>query len=106
RPLRSRKHEGRDGARGPGPAGRAWKRDAALLRGTPEADGAPMKPVARDPGGRVHLTVHRDPASGEETAALSAPLFGEAWQNDVAAAGAGTAPGGLAGPPPREGAGG
>jgi len=63
-----------------------------------------MKPVARDPGGRVHLTVHRDPASGEETAALSAPLFGEAWQNDVAAAAAGTAHGVLAGAPTLEGA--
>lgn len=63
-----------------------------------------MKPVARDPGGRVHLTVHRDPKSGEETVALSAPLFSEAWQNDVAAAAAGTAHGVLAGAPTLEGA--
>jgi Fe-S-cluster containining protein len=61
-----------------------------------------VKPVARDPGGRVHLTVRRDPASGAETVALAAPLFAEAWQNDVAAAAAGTAHGVLAGAPTLE----
>ena len=49
-----------------------------------------MKPVARDPGGRVHLTVHRDPASGAETVALAAPLFEEDWQNEIATAAAQT----------------
>ncbi len=61
-----------------------------------------MKPVARDPGGRVHLTVHRDSVSGAETVALAAPLFAETWQNDVAAAAAGTAHGLLAGAPTLE----
>ena len=51
---------------------------------------AALKPVARDPGGRVHLTVHRDPASGAESVALAAPVFEEDWQNDVAAAAANT----------------
>ncbi|HXU01505.1 MAG TPA: YkgJ family cysteine cluster protein [Polyangia bacterium] len=55
-----------------------------------------MNPVARDPGGRVHLTLQRDPASGEETVALAAPLFDEAWQNEIAAAAAQTAHGTLA----------
>jgi hypothetical protein len=58
-----------------------------------------VKPAARDPAGRVHLTVHRDPATGAETVALSAPLFEEAWQNEVAAAAARTAHGALAGVP-------
>lgn len=55
-----------------------------------------MKPVARDPGGRVHLTVHRDPASGAESVALAAPLFEEDWQNEIATAAAQTAHGTLA----------
>jgi Fe-S-cluster containining protein len=63
-----------------------------------------VKPVARDPGGRVHLTVQRDPASGAETVGLAAPLFEEAWQNDVAAAAAGTAHGMLGGAPTLEAA--
>ena len=41
-----------------------------------------------DPAGRVHLALQRDPASGEESVALAAPVFEEAWQNDVAAAAA------------------
>jgi Fe-S-cluster containining protein len=63
-----------------------------------------VKPVAREPGGRVHLTVHRDPESGAEAVALAAPLFEEAWQNDVAAAAAGTAHAALAGAPTLEAA--
>ena len=54
-----------------------------------------MKPVARDPGGRVHLTVQRDPASGAENVALTGPLFDEGWQNEIAAAAAATAHGTL-----------
>jgi Fe-S-cluster containining protein len=50
-----------------------------------------LKPVARDPGGRVHLTVQRDPASGAESVALTAPLFEEDWQNELATAAAQTA---------------
>jgi len=58
-----------------------------------------VKPVARDPAGRVHLIVSRDPASGAETVSLAAPLFEETWQNDVAAAVAGKAHGALGGAP-------
>jgi Fe-S-cluster containining protein len=61
-----------------------------------------MKPVARDPNGRVHLTVQRDAATGDERVALTAPLFAEDWQNDVATAAAGTAHGVLAGAPTLE----
>jgi Fe-S-cluster containining protein len=46
--------------------------------------------VRRDAGGRVHLVVRRDP-DGSEFFALSAPLFEEPWQNDVAAGTANTA---------------
>jgi hypothetical protein len=53
-------------------------------------------PTARDPRGRVHLAVHRDPATGEESVGLTAPLFQEAWQNEIAAAAATTAHGTLA----------
>jgi len=63
-----------------------------------------VKPVARDPGGRVHLTVHRDPVSGTETVTLATPLFAEAWQDEIAAAAAGTAHGLLAGAPTLAGA--
>jgi hypothetical protein len=59
-------------------------------------------PVARDPAGRVHLAVRRDPASGAESVALTAPVFEEAWQNDIAAAAANTAHGILAGAPTLE----
>lgn len=47
--------------------------------------------------GRVHLTLHRDPATGQEAVALKAPLFQEAWQNEIAAAAANTAHGILRG---------
>ena len=55
-----------------------------------------MTPVEREPGGRVHLTVHRDPASGEERVTLTAPVFEEAWQNEIATAAAQTVHGTLA----------
>ena len=58
----------------------------------------------RDPGGRVHLALQRDPASGAESVALTAPVFEEAWQNEVAAAAANTAHGILAGAPTPGGA--
>ena len=54
-----------------------------------------MTPVKRDPAGRVHLAVQRDPASGEERVALTAPLFEEDWQNEIATAAAQTAHGTL-----------
>jgi len=55
-----------------------------------------VTPVEREPGGRVHLTVHRDPASGEERVTLTAPVFEEAWQNEIATAAAQTVHGTLA----------
>jgi Fe-S-cluster containining protein len=45
----------------------------------------------KDGAGRVHLTVLRDPASGNERVALRSPVFREAWQDDIAAAAANTA---------------
>ncbi|WP_437308203.1 YkgJ family cysteine cluster protein [Sorangium sp. So ce388] len=45
----------------------------------------------KDAAGRVHLAVHRDPASGNERVELRSPVFREAWQNDVATAAANTA---------------
>jgi Fe-S-cluster containining protein len=53
-------------------------------------------PTARDPGGRVHLVVHRDAATGAESVGLTAPIFQEDWQNEIAAAAASTAHGTLA----------
>jgi Fe-S-cluster containining protein len=43
--------------------------------------------------GRVHLTLHRDPKTGQAGVALKAPIFEEAWQNEIAAAAATTAHG-------------
>lgn len=45
----------------------------------------------RDAHGKVHLALFRDPASGHEAVALVAPVFGEAWQNDLAQGAANTA---------------
>ncbi|HEY7374469.1 MAG TPA: YkgJ family cysteine cluster protein [Polyangia bacterium] len=56
----------------------------------------PTQPTARDPGGRVHLVVQRDPAGGAESVTLTAPLFQEPWQDEIAAAAASTAHGTLA----------
>ncbi len=47
-------------------------------------------PARRDAAGRVHLALHRDPASGREQVSLKAAIFGEAWQNEVAGAAAAT----------------
>lgn len=44
----------------------------------------------RDDTGRVHLSLHRDPASGREGVSLKKPLYAEAWQNDVATGSANT----------------
>ena len=45
----------------------------------------------RDDAGRVHLALHRDPATGGQHVTLKAPLFEAAWQNEVAASAANTA---------------
>jgi Fe-S-cluster containining protein len=57
--------------------------------------------AARDAAGRVHLVLRRDSA-GNEFFALSAPLFEETWQNDVAAGTANTAFGVLSDEPDLE----
>jgi hypothetical protein len=50
------------------------------------------RPVAlKDDRGRVHLALHRDPASGDEYVTLQAPVFEEAWQNELVAGTANTA---------------
>jgi Fe-S-cluster containining protein len=45
----------------------------------------------RDDGGRLHLSVHRDAATGRRRLALDAALFDERWQDDVALSAAVTA---------------
>jgi len=55
--------------------------------------------MARDAAGRVHLVLQRDPVSGHEGVVLTAPVFEEAWQNDIATAAANTAHGILVGAP-------
>ena len=45
----------------------------------------------RDASGRVHLTLHRDPLSGQQFVSLDSPLFKEAWQNEITAGAANTA---------------
>jgi Fe-S-cluster containining protein len=45
----------------------------------------------RDTQGRLHLVVHRDPVSGSEAVALRAPLFREAWQDELSVGTANTA---------------
>ena len=47
----------------------------------------------RGADGRLHLVLHRDPATGAEGVGLAHPIFEEAWQNDVAAGAANTARG-------------
>lgn len=37
----------------------------------------------RDDAGRVHLTLHRDPANGREWVTLKKQVFDEAWQNEI-----------------------
>lgn len=45
----------------------------------------------KDAAGRVHLAVHRDPASGQEQVVLQKPAFKDAWQNEIVAGAANTA---------------
>ncbi len=47
--------------------------------------------VQRDAQGRVHLMLQRDPSSGRESVALRAPLFREAWQDELSVGTANTA---------------
>jgi Fe-S-cluster containining protein len=59
-----------------------------------------MKPIVdRDGNGRLHLSVHRDAASGGAALTLNGPVFKESWQNDLAVAAASTAHGVLRGEP-------
>lgn len=44
----------------------------------------------RDEAGRLHLVVQRDPESGNERVSLKAPLFEEAWQNELTVSAANT----------------
>ncbi|HKO50499.1 MAG TPA: YkgJ family cysteine cluster protein, partial [Polyangiaceae bacterium] len=45
----------------------------------------------RDAQGRLHLVLQRDPESGNEAVALRAPLFQEAWQDELSVGTANTA---------------
>jgi Fe-S-cluster containining protein len=65
------------------------------------ADAKRNEAVRRGPRGRVHLALFRDPVSGQEGVSLVAPVFAEAWQNDVALGAANTAHALLGGAPTR-----
>jgi hypothetical protein len=47
-----------------------------------------MTRAFRDGGNRVHLTLHRDPATGRETARVTAPFYAEQWLNETVSASA------------------
>ncbi|HLV65098.1 MAG TPA: YkgJ family cysteine cluster protein [Polyangiaceae bacterium] len=66
--------------------------------------GGRVAAARRDATGRLHLVVHRDPGTGQEHVALRAPVFREAWQNEVATGAANTAHGVLCGEPSAAGA--
>ena len=51
----------------------------------------PKAKARRDAQGRVHLVLQRDPVSGRESVALRAPLFREAWQDELSVGTANTA---------------
>jgi len=53
----------------------------------------------KDAAGRLHLTLLRDPASGQEQVTLTTPVFEEDWQNEIATAAANTAHATLRGAP-------
>lgn len=55
-----------------------------------KADRQPAR-ARRDATGRLHLTLLRDPATGQEQVALTTPLFDEPWQNEIAVGAANTA---------------
>ena len=59
--------------------------------------------AGRDRNGRLHLSVHRDPATGAEALTLNGPVFKDSWQDDLALAAASTAHGVLRGQPTVEG---
>lgn len=50
-------------------------------------------PAFRDGGGRLHLALHRDPASGSEALTLEAPICEQPWQDEVAVSAARSARG-------------
>ncbi|HEY3498721.1 MAG TPA: YkgJ family cysteine cluster protein [Polyangiaceae bacterium] len=56
----------------------------------------------RDAQGRVHLALHRDPATGSERVVLKSAIFQESWQNEIAAGGANTVRGYLGDEPSLE----
>lgn len=80
------------------------QRNSKARAARPEAAKKGRRDAHKDAAGRVHLTVHRDPASGHERVALRSPVFQEAWQNDVATAAANTAYAVLRGEPSVDGA--
>jgi hypothetical protein len=58
-----------------------------------------MTRAFRDDAGRVHLSLHRDPATGRESVTLAAPPYDERWLNETVAGAANTVLGAL-GPEP------
>lgn len=75
-----------------------WKRTSKKRRRAPaRTKTAPTQvspPTVRDALGRVHLQLHQD-QSGRPHVSLSAPLFHENWQNELASGAANTALGTL-----------
>jgi Fe-S-cluster containining protein len=57
----------------------------------------------RDDGGRVHLELHRDPATGRESVTVTTPLYDEQWLNETVAGSASTVLGVLGQEPTPEG---
>ncbi len=66
------------------------QRKGKRKRRGPAAVHKSRRPVVKDAAGRVHLALVRDPETQRTTVALQAPLFKEAWQNQVAESAAGT----------------
>ena len=66
------------------------RREQRSLR-TPAASAARAQATRRDSQGRVHLLLERDPATGSELVRLRAPLFREAWQDELSVGTANTA---------------
>ena len=67
---------------------RKRRQDRARSSAKPEPGPAKSQ---RDPHGRVHLVLHRDAQTGRELLGLEAPLFQEAWQDELSVGTANTA---------------
>lgn len=69
---------------------KAKKKHGTKARAPAAVTQASRASVARDASGRVHLVLTKDPKDGRTALGLRAPLFAEAWQNEIAASAATT----------------